>query len=120
MLTSLSFDYCLGLLVKVNRDLAPMICVIYPLLLGSIKYLQMKSVAEFDMDDVYEFAGLALAAFPYRFVFFGIDTIPAVSILITIKFGYKFYQHFIRLMLEPYILILKMRIKEIVMYPFRK
>ena len=43
----------------------------------------------FDVEEIYEFASLSLAAMPYRFLFLGVDNPITASIVVSIKFVYK-------------------------------
>ena len=60
---------------------APIICVMYPIIIGSIKSLQIMVVKVFDVDQFYEFLSLNLGAFPYRFLYLGIDSYAIAAII---------------------------------------
>lgn len=50
---------------------------------------------KYDVETIYEFLSLGLAAFPYRFLFFSVD-LPIVAIVIVcIKFTYKTIGYFV-------------------------
>ena len=61
----------------------------YPIVIGSIKSVQMKMVRMFDVEELYEFLSLNLGAFPYRFLYLGIDSYLIAALIIAIKFIYK-------------------------------
>jgi hypothetical protein len=49
------------------------------------------------MEEVYEFASLAFAAMPYRFLYLSVDSwVPAITIMI-IKYIYKTLTYFLQL-----------------------
>ena len=60
---------------------APIIWVMYPIIIGSIKSLQMKVIRVFDVEQFYEFLSLNLGAFPYRFLYLGIDSYAIAAII---------------------------------------
>ena len=68
---------------------APLIWVMYPIVIGSIKSVQMKMIRMFDVEELYEFLSLNLGAFPYRFLYLGIDSYLIAALIIAIKFIYK-------------------------------
>jgi len=51
------------------------------------------------MENVFEFAALAMAAFPYRLLFLQIDRLEAFGLLMVVKFSYKINSHLIGPML---------------------
>ena len=65
-----------------NKYLAPIIWAIYPIVIGSIKGIQMKVVSIFNVEQIYEFLSLNLAAFPYRFLYLGVDSYLLASMII--------------------------------------
>lgn len=99
---ALSFGSLLDWFRNIDKTLSPLSCVVYPIIMGSIKLVHTRVVDKFEMEDIFEFNSLALAAFPYRFVFFGIDRIPEMFILLGVKTSYKIYINFGRLFLLPY------------------
>ena len=74
---------------------APLIWVMYPIVIGSIKSVQMKFVRIFDVEELYEFLSLNLGAFPYRFLYLGVDSYLLATLTIAIKFIYKTLVYFI-------------------------
>jgi len=49
------------------------------------------------MEEVYDFASLAFAAMPYRFLYLTVDTWPSAIIVFIIKYVYKFIVYFLTL-----------------------
>lgn len=94
------FGYFFERITEVAGRFAPIICFAYPIVIGLIKKVMLKSIEPFGMDDIYEFASLAMAAFPYRFLFFGLDSILAMAIIMGVKFIYKWVGHFGKLVVK--------------------
>lgn len=86
---SLYFAYAFNKITGYNRYIGAAFCGAYPLLIGIVKTLESKLTEPFEVQEIYEFAALSLAAMPYRFVFLGVDRIETAMIIILIKFMYK-------------------------------
>ena len=66
-------------------------------MIGYQKKLIFKVVEPFKMEEVYEFASLAFAAMPYRFIYLGLNTWSSASVVFCIKYFYKFLLYFFTL-----------------------
>ena len=76
---------------EIQPYIAPLVCMVYPLIIGSIKAIQLKMILAYDVEIIYEFLSLNLASLPYRFLYLNIDLpIIAAGVLI-IKFSYKIF-----------------------------
>lgn len=89
LLFSVYFAIYFDVLYQDHPYLAQYLCIYYPMIIGAMKAIQTYCVKEYDVESIYEFISLAMAAFPYKFLFISVDIpIVAASILV-IKFGYK-------------------------------
>ena len=91
------FEYILTLASKINTTGAALICFLYPYMIGYQKKLLFKVVEPFHMQEVYEFASLAFAAMPYRFIYLNLNTWPSAVVVFCIKYFYKFLLYFFTL-----------------------
>ena len=95
LLGALTFEWIFTQTNQMSKYSAPIVCYLHPIIQGTIKWMLETSIEKFDMGDVYEFSALAIAAFPYRFLFFQIDQLIAIGVLMFVKFSYKFYTHYL-------------------------
>jgi hypothetical protein len=86
-----------GTVNHINSVVAPMICFSYPVYIGIQKQLLFLTISPFEMDEVYEFASLAFAAMPYRFIYLNLDNWGQAIGLFAIKYTYKILVYFVSL-----------------------
>lgn len=97
------FAECVDLANKAYRHGAPLACAFYPIMIGVQKGILFLIVEPFDMQEVYEFASLAFAAMPYRFIYLTLDEWDQAAIVFAIKYFYKFIVYFSTLKYEKHI-----------------
>ena len=96
LLAGLMFEILIELLSKYFPNyLIFSFCYLYPIMQGTIKAILSYFTKNFELDDIYEFAALGIAAFPYRFLFFNVDSVWSVVVVLTVKFTYKIFAHFV-------------------------
>lgn len=95
---------------KISIWLGLTVCLFYPIMIGTIKALQSWFIKSFEMDEVFEFVDLNLAAFPYRFIFLSIDSPLAVCGVLLIKFSYKSLSYLI--VFVPFVRKLMLKLKQ--------
>lgn len=86
---SLYFGYAFDEVSAYNPIIGALMWTLYPLLIGAVKSIEQKLTAPFEVEEIYEFTSLSLAAMPYRFIFLGVDRLLIAFIIIIIKFSYK-------------------------------
>ena len=57
--------------------------------------MKNKLTEPFQVEEIYEFAALSLAAMPYRFVILDVDNFGTAFVIITIKFSYKLLIYYV-------------------------
>jgi hypothetical protein len=65
------------------------------------------------MEEVYDFASLAFAAMPYRFLYLSVNEWFPALIILGIKYMYKVVNYFLSLKFRKQIKILKIKVKAI-------
>ena len=94
LVTSIYLAIAFDEIYQRRNYLAQIICVFYPPIMGSIKSLQNYFIKDYDVETIYEFLSLGLAAFPYRFLFLSVDLPLIAAGIVTIKLTYKMTSYF--------------------------
>jgi predicted transport protein len=92
---ALYFGLAFNKLTEINRYLAIIVWVCYPIGIGMVKMIEQKLISPFEVDEIYEFASLSLAAMPYRFIFLDVDNFVVAILIIIFKIAYKVTTNFI-------------------------
>lgn len=95
LLFSIYFAILFDIVYEDQPYLAEYLCIYYPMVIGIMKAAQEFCVKEYDVEVIYEYISLGLAAFPYKFLFFSVDLPIVAAALLVIKFGYKFTIYFV-------------------------